>query len=345
MERFISENYRPDHILCSRDYFQWLFRISSSADRAPVMCAWEGDELTAILGCLNLTMQWGSHHQDVPAVGLTHWMSSKRAPIGVGWILARKALSCCDLAITLNSSKLGSPFFRSLGWSFRESIPRYLCILDRQRCDILASSTEGRTLDRLVFSPPHSTQNPELIDFANYAPRWELYPQMLFSIKRSSEYLQWRYLEHPVFTYHLLVSGEGHRPAVCVYRIEQAYGIGEGSVGRIVEFFHPDDENGRIEGSMLLYFVLKRLRVVGCAFAEFYCTSEAFGQTILALGGGVEPPGHYVLPSRLTPIQSIRHDINLTFSLPKGLPMPTEAGLYVTRSDIDGDQPVRHMQV
>ncbi len=341
MERFIHDNYRPDHALCSRQFFQWLFRVGNAGDSAPILCAWNNDELVAILGCLNLTLHWGDPYRDVNAPGLTHWMSSRNAPRGVGWLLARKALERCPLAITLNSSKIGTPFFQSLGWGFRDSIPRYLCVFDRDTCAAISSTEGASKLVDLLFNPSCEQQKPHLLGIADYAPRWDLYPQMLFGIKRSGDYLRWRYIEHPVFTYYLLISGDGSRPAVCVYRLEKAYGTTEVLVGRILDFFFPDDMEGIAEGTNLLRFALEKLKAVGCAFTEFYCTNNVFGQILLNMGGGVEPTGLCVLPSRLTPIQVLRHDINLTFSSPQGWPVPTDDRLYFTRSDVDGDQPVR----
>jgi hypothetical protein len=340
MEDFISTSYRADHALCSRRFFSWLFRVNETNNSAPVMCAWDGEELVAILGCLDLRLRWGGRQADFPALGLTHWMSSKRAPLGVGWVLARQALGRHPLAVTLNASRYGAPFFRSLGWHFRERIPRYLCVFDQSGCAQI-SSPEGRALlGQLRFRSPRTGRQPRWGSLENYAPEWERYPQMAFGIKRSKEYLQWRYVEHPVFSYQLSVAGDHRCPAVCVYRLETAYGCKEMVVGRILEFYYPDDPEGREEGILLMGWVLEQLQARGCGFVEFYCTSQVYGQTIIDLGGGMEPAELYVLPTRLTPIQAQRHDLNLAFAAPRDLPVPAESELYFTRADVDGDQPV-----
>jgi hypothetical protein len=111
-------------------------------------------------------------------------------------------------------------------------------------------------------------------------------------------------------------------------------------VGRILEFYYPDDPEGREEGILLMGWVLEQLQARGCGFVEFYCTSQVYGQTIIDLGGGMEPAELYVLPTRLTPIQAQRHDLNLAFAAPRDLPVPAESELYFTRADVDGDQPV-----
>lgn len=344
MRGFISENYRPDHQLCSKRYFEWFFRTKQTHGNAPIMCAWEEENIIAIIGYLAVTLHWGNCQRELPGIGLTHWMSRKDAPRGVGWVLARKVVSRFDLAMALNASQQGAPFFKAMGWRFYDMIPRYLWVFDKGICSEMMTDEGLGILDGLLYHPASSPKFQHSTDFSTYAPKWHLYPQMLFGIRRSMEYLQWRYLEHPVFSYHVAMAGDGQRPAVCVYRLERAYGLCNALVGRIVEFFHPDDRQGRFDGSMLMQIVLSQLFTAGCAFAEFFCTNEAFGRSVLPLGGGVEPPGRYILPSRLSPIQQIRHDLNLAFALPGKLPAPTTQNLYFTMSDIDGDQPVRLTQ-
>jgi len=173
----------------------------------------------------------------------------------------------------------------------------------------------------------------------NYDPDWRLYPGLLFGTVRSLEYLTWRYLDHPVFKYHIVIEGSPERPVVCVYRIERAFGYYEALVGRIVEFFYPNDQGGKTEGLNVMHAVLQHLKNASCAYADFICSNRSYGRAIVDLGGGEEPGDSQILPVRLTPIErSIRHQ-NFAYFTPQGYPSPALERMYVTKSDIDGDSP------
>ena len=50
------------------------------------------------------------------------------------------------------------------------------------------------------------------LNVANYDPDWRAYPDMAFGTVRSLEYLDWRYVRHPMFKYHIVWAGQARRP-------------------------------------------------------------------------------------------------------------------------------------
>ena len=45
MHSFIQKNYRPDHALCSRELFEWLFCVQENNGYANIFCAWDAGQL------------------------------------------------------------------------------------------------------------------------------------------------------------------------------------------------------------------------------------------------------------------------------------------------------------
>ena len=185
----------------------------------------------------------------------------------------------------------------------------------------------------------HQTPGPaeiwELTDRSSqYQPRWHEYPAMAFGTIRSLDYLQWRYFRHPVFRYSAWAVGVPERPAVCVFRIEQAFGDCEARVARVVEFFHPNDAEGESQGVELIRAVSKRLKLEGCVYGDFIGSSSTYGETLVK-AGWIEEADQQTLPVRLSPVERKPRYQNLTFTVAQALPSPNLESMYVTRSDGD----------
>lgn len=342
---FISDCYRPDHALCNRRFFEWQFQVKPDDENARIICGWDNGELLGIHGYLPLSVHWGDSGRTAEAIWTMYWMTKKQAPRGLGLLLTKKIQEMSPILLSLNASKIGSSFLKALGWSFFGRIPRYICVFDKKQCIyMLSEGATGKDIDHFIFKSG-SKNSSSLSEFNlkedNYSPEWQLYPGLAFSSVRSLEYLTWRYVDHPVFHYHIILKGQKHRPSVCVYRIEQAFGLYEAKVGRIVDFFYPDDNQGRSEAVILMDSVLKYMENVGCAYADFICTNKVYSQIFIDLGGNEECGGQQILPVRLAPIERMPRHQNLVFFAAKGHFVPNLDSMYITKSDIDGDSPAR----
>lgn len=343
MRSFLSECYRPDHILCYKKFFEWQFQVEQNDGKASLLCAWEGSRLAGILGYLPLLTHWGDLDNPVKGIWLLYWMIRKDAPRGLGWLLTKRVQNLSSLLMTVNASKMGTPVLRALGWSYFGRVPRYICVLDRKQCvAMLSPQAKEIDLDAMAFDGGHNTfYNPEVVlNKDTYNPDWKLYPGLAFGTVRSLNYFQWRYLSHPVFDYRIVIRGEAKRPVVCVYRIEEAFGSCEACVGRIVDFFHPGDEQGKKEGTALMRDVLQLLKEFGCAYVDFICSNKVYSQAITRLRGKEESADKQVLPVRLAPIEQVLRHQNFAFLASQSSHGPEMGNFQITKSDIDGDHPV-----
>jgi len=171
-----------------------------------------------------------------------------------------------------------------------------------------------------------------------YDPDWAAYPSIVFGTVRSAQYLDWRYLRHPVFSYRIKSTGGARHPAVCIYRVENTRGSAQYPVGRITELFFPDTESGRQDGIRVLKAALADLQRADCAFADHYCSSGPCRSVIEA--AGMETATDLPLATRLSPIEATHHHQNLEVWSKPANPYPSDLGdFYITKADGDQDRP------
>jgi len=342
MQAFLKECYRKDHIMCSENFFRWQFQIESKDETANLVCAWKEDRLLGIYGYLPLKVHWGNLKQPVQGVWTLYWMVNKEAPKGLGWLLVKKLNGMkFPLQLSVNASEIGRPMFTALNWTFYPRISRYICVLNEKQCVTMLcpGATKNDLKDKYFKSTGRPTALKHIENESDYRPTWALYSSLAFGTVRSFDYFRWRYINHPIFKYHITLEGESNRPVICVYRIEQAYGNYEYKVGRIVDFFHPSDERGRKEGKRLLNAVVQHLYNINCSFVEFICSNRELIQSFIDIGAKEEPEDRHILPARLTPIQNVFRNQNIVFCGNKELEVPSLEKMYITKSDIDGDSP------
>jgi Acetyltransferase (GNAT) domain len=138
---------------------------------------------------------------------------------------------------------------------------------------------------------------------------------------RDTDFLRWRYREHPRFRYEVV----DERAA---YRIETVAGS-TAKVARVVDFLGDEALAARIAAEA---------ERAGAVFADFSCTSARAGRP-LAAAGFVPDPG---LPGRFQPLDFSDRPIVSCFWAAPRLGVDFAAGdLYATRADSDLDRPNR----
>lgn len=343
---FFTECYRPNHSLCDRKFFEWQFMVKPGDDKANIICGWDNGKLLGIHAYIPLLVHWGGFKKSIQALWTLCWVVRKQAPKGLGLLITKKIQDMSPLILSANASKTGVSFFKVLGWSVFPRIPRYICVLNKkEECVHMLSEGAGEEdLDAFIFKP-QANGSLRISEYNfnndNYYPQWHLYPGLSFGTMRSLDYINWRYVEHPIFRYHIILEGASNRPAVCVYRIERTSGLYEARVGRIVDFFFPNDEQGHGDGLNLMDAVLKHMKSIGCAYVDFISSNKEYSEVFVSLGGCEESESRQILPVRLNPIERVLRHQNLVVFTGKDFSLPRLEDMYITKSDIDADGPAK----
>ncbi len=155
-------------------------------------------------------------------------------------------------------------------------------------------------------------------------------PQIIGTWKDTS-YINWRYITHPTFQYHVKrpPSGKG----LIVYRIAELLNEAREPTGfkamRVVDFL-VDPEEGAAMGARLI----QEAEATDCAFIDFYCSSVKFGLPLQEAGFSL---GEAMLPSLFSPLDFEFRPVSYGIRIP-GISIH-DPRLYLTRSDADQDRP------
>jgi len=175
---------------------------------------------------------------------------------------------------------------------------------------------------------------------------WEPIARRTAGAARDAEYLKWRYLDHPVFSYNLIVIQEGDRAGLLVWRLETIRvktDLGENNfdrIGRVVEFLPASWQNARALFSRLLH----DLNEAGAIGADFYCYH---GETrkLLAELGMLPVESHadgQHIPARFQPLDGKTSAIMSSVFALDEMPVcsfDSNCVWYWTKSDADQDRP------
>jgi hypothetical protein len=317
--------------------------VITKSETANIICGWYNNNLLGILGYVPLPMSFGKNNQ-IDSVWTLYWMVDKNAPKGLGFLLLKRIKELFTFIGTVNASKLGVTLLKSQGWRFYPRIPRNIVVFDKIKCiNMLFNGGKDSDLENFLYRPNKKIKSefkaPDIND-ENYKPDWNLYPNLSLGVVRSNKYFNWRYIKSPAFDYKIVINGEPERPAVCVYRIENAFGDSKDKVGRIVDYFFPNDQRGQEQALSLLNVVLKHFNDEGCAYSDFFCSNSSSNSIFKKLGGGLEQEKQ-ILPVRIRPVEKKEFYQNFCILTPEGKEniIKDIEYMYITKSDIDGDGP------
>ena len=337
MRRFLEDNYRPGYIMANLALFRWQFCGRGECDHASVVCAWDGPRLVGILGYMPLDLFWGDTEGPVRGAWMANWMVAAEYRKGIGAIIMRRLMERFPVLLGQGANAANRPIASLLGFRIYPRIPRHVVIFSTVRTAAFLYADAPRL--PAAWAGP-SEVSPE-VAFAlpsGFDPDWRLYRGARFGTVRDAAYLRWRYLDHPMFEYTILTIGGARDPAICVFRLERARGPAQGAVGRIVEWFFPQTEDGKERGIAVLRAALAELRRRDAAFADFYASASHL--SACAANAGMADATDLPLATRLNPVELMPRQQNLeVWTAPSTIAPPELGELYVTKSDGDQDRP------
>lgn len=337
MDEFLASTHGSNHVLRNRPLFDWFFRRDSDPELANLIVAYRGAELVSLLGYLPTKFLWGD--EIIEGAWMAHWMTKDEFRTGIGALLMRKITEVYPVVVGQGASRMNQEIVSRMNFHFLEQIPKVVFIFATKKLNAHFGHNwkESKLESPALLRKDQPIPKKEL-SLADYAPDWSRYPTLRYSTLRDAHYLRHRYLNYPFLKYHLFIEGPPETPALCVVRVVKTTpGI---TVGRILEFLHPDTEQGLQDGRTLIVKVLNFLQATGCDFADFYSTGRELIDTLLSVGFIEDRAG--LLPSLLDPIDLSRKYQNLEVFVADKLrakyPNCREQ-LFVTRADGDQDRP------
>lgn len=357
LQRLIDQHWRPGHIL-SRDaeLLRWQYRHLASDRHLAIMIAMDsasGD----LLGCLGFIQ---TPFDDRGTQRLALWMSMwllvpEARGKGLGFALLDRVIKDGHEVIAcVGFNDITKRLVSGLGFHIQDAMPRWVRPVS---LPALLAVTEARPeaypqaiRDRWVAASVAVSERPsELVrpwrtdDAALWDEAWaSRLAGPLVATWHDAEYLAWRYLRHPSFTYrvHVTEGPDGSLRGLSVYRLEQIQGRAE-RVLRLVELLG----SGTALDALVAH-ALRTAREEGVAFVDFHCTAAGLLDVLEKHGfyrDDQEPPAHR-LPLFFQPLDFRTKPLNFTLWVngqvaPDVERFATENRLYFTRADGDQDRP------
>lgn len=338
LQAFIDEHWKRGHVL-SRDaeLLRWQHPRDDPDELSVLVAADDDGRMQGILGII--PVPYCRHGARGDGAWLTTWVvteAARRSQLGLA--LLRHAMDGPDFVGTIGGNETTMRLLRALRFATRPAVPRWVRIGEPAALAALL----GEAGKRLPASAP-ATGPPRGVDVQPWSPElaaawdrtWrERLAPGLVGTWHDSEYLRWRYLDHPRFRYALRVAVDagGSVSALLVWR-RQTIQDRDQDVVRILELLGDPVAANALAADLVHETVSERT-----AFLDFYCTSAEFAAPLAAAGFVPEDQLGARLPAVFQPLDPRRTALTAAFWAPDGHAFEG-AATYFTRSDCDQDRP------
>jgi hypothetical protein len=337
LRRFWARVYRPDYVLVENEaLFRWQF--GGADDTFHIKLALLGEE---ILGCLGyIPVKVSIPGRIVQGAWTANWIVdiSKRR-LGLGPLLMRELTRQFDITLNIGPNEDARSVLVRMGWTSLGSLTRYVRVLDVSKAALLTESESLNWPDAIKRDTQTDTSF-EISPIERFDVEadtlWDRLELDLGSgARRSKDYLNWRYAEHPVWEYRRFAAHQGGKlSGFAVYHVEKVRDLPV-SVGRMVEFVSQLDA-----ADPLLTRVLNDARAQDAALIDFFCSNPRLS-TFMRDHGFVsgESSDAAKVPLLFQPLDRRRTAVHFMAYL-LNLPETSRPKMWhVTKSDGDQDRP------
>ena len=254
----IAAFWRPDHVLVrSPAFFRWQF---SPPTQAEGLSFWVAEHEARPVGCCGaLPLDCHYAGEVFPGTGTARFfVRPEYRKHKVGLRLLYHVYRDKNFYWTLTTTALSRPLADLLGQHTPEALPRYACLVCRERlAEVLRHSRETlATIDDYGGTPRllpaagleggyrMEALGPDGLDEWDRAWRTTLAP-LMSGVYKNAAWLKWRYLDHPLFDYQIMVvrDKKGELAGLAVTRTAEI--CPEASAVRVLEFFARETAAGQ----------------------------------------------------------------------------------------------------
>jgi hypothetical protein len=342
LKRFWARTYRPDYVLCRDEtLLKWQFRGPGDREGNAafnVKLALLDEEVVGSLGYIPVEVSLKGSH--VRGAWLANWMvADSHRRLGLGPLLIRELSRQFDALLNGGPNEDARSVLSRMDWINLGPLRRYLAVLDT---DVAAGLLQ---LPRLSWPAPVSGRGGSALGVSvgsvsrfdlESTRMWDAFcSQLGAGTRRSAEYLNWRYVDHPVWQYRCFEARSGAElTGIAVYRVEQVRDQPT-RVGRIVELIGDEPS-----GAALIDAIVSDARHERVAVVDFFCSSPHVSQAMSS--SGFLPDEHPIaagFPMLFQPLDRRRTAIHFMARLAVPRAAVDIPLWYVTKSDADQDRP------
>lgn len=323
---YITGAFHQKYILGDEKFLKWQYSGSGTLYLVKYK-----DKIIGNFGCKDLPYKVYDKTSTVRAV-MNLFVLEKYRKIGVAPLLVKEVFDTQDYILNLGYNNIAESLqakFRK-NWHVGGSLSRYLIILNPEH-DLLKKYTIINKREVRLPAGDRTSKFSGRFDHT-FDKFWEKvrtrYP---ITAERSSQYLQWRFSDHPHLKYSYLIAKINNEIAgYLVYRIEETSDF---KIARIVDFIsHYSSEKS------LLFKFLELAELNGAHAADFIFSGD-FYKSCLKETGFFDTAGtdFEKFPIRFNPISYSKFEVGIAYDIEAPL-----SDFYLTRADADQDRPNPH---
>ena len=364
-KEFVETYWGRDHILARDEaLLRWQFEPNRGGRQEvpglSVLLAWQGTRIVGMVGIIPFDLN--IRGETIQAIWFPQFLTvPDLRGQGVGGQLIQAINDMgYELICGLGYNDRVGNIYTRLGFEMLPDVPRWIGIFDLDKTVSLLKEGESdgerdalgdRCTEYLVATETDRSEEAvvEVVGWsgplgASWDSTWsEIISPLMVGCGKDSAYLNWRYAEHPTFTYETRLAQEkasGRALGLTVFRVEQIRDRDE-RILRVVEFLSTAEAEGPLAQA-----VVQAARDHGVIFADFYCTSKKATEALESIGfkRSVSSESGPHFPSLFQPLEFGEFSLNGTFWLSDRLrdqigELLKLDDFYVTKTDSDQDRP------
>jgi hypothetical protein len=372
ISRFLNDYWAADHVYCRQeDLYRWAFgrgtpRVGPNEGGPSTMAVAENQgELVGILGGMPFVFnQFGESKRGVWITNYVVRPDHRKGSTALQLLSMFRGNSGrgehdYDITVAFGIKPATATIYKVLRGEVLADIPRQLLVFpgasermahilalahpewEESRRQSLAAAFEMREM------PMVSDIVLDQFDLADWDERnWAILARETVGAARDASFLQWRYFDHPLFSYRTVTVREGSRTGLAIWRMETIHRLVDGArepvdrIARLVEFLPASDENAK----ELFAGVLLQAKQAGAFAVDYYGYHGRYGRLLEASGlqrvSQVED-GEWI-PTRFQPLDGkgggIMSAMLVQFATP-ACAADVACPWYWTKADSDQDRP------
>ena len=337
--KFVNETYGLDSFLKLENYADWWFKShkKSSGIKTRLLLALQDNDIVGMNAIISTPMCGHNHLDRIGWLANTMVRSDFRGR-GLGTILVKKTTEDFQLSGSISFKEEAQKILEHLNYKIEKNpMKRFVMIIDDILSKSLVIKSKKRLFDLLFMEQVNKKRENtglQTVSSVNLEKIWAKCKHRYgLATDRNSNFLNWRYSNHPYGKYYFLSIISKNPEAALILRVERVEGLGV-KIARIVDIF------GMAHEIPFLILELKPwLRHKKIAFADFFCNRSPdeliFSQSDLVCLPSNE---ENILPFLFQPLNADAHySEKIAIKIPHNISIKR---MYITRGDSDRDRPV-----
>ncbi|WP_157832408.1 GNAT family N-acetyltransferase [Candidatus Nitrosotenuis chungbukensis] len=206
LKKFYDEAYGSKHILHSPIHQDWQFKKNpfNTFNRVTIVLDENENEITSHCGLIPVELKVLNSTRSA-LWHVSFFTLERYRGQGLGTKLIQYSNNLCDFSMVLNGSDGTKKIYVNTGGKDLGNLNRYVGLLDKNRVEEFSRITIPKNQLNFV-----SNLNPDFKRVFNldqkYEKFWEKVKEKFpITVNRTMEYLDWRYLKHPLLDYHFMI--------------------------------------------------------------------------------------------------------------------------------------------